>query len=198
MRIFAIALCLLSAAANATEINVSVLDASGKPMVDAVVYADPAKPGATTKARKEVFIEQINKAFVPLISVIQSGSAVNFPNRDSVRHHVYSFSPAKTFEIKLFSGVPAKPVIFEKPGEVVIGCNIHDQMIAHVLVVDTPYFAKSGSDGIARLEGLPPGNYTIHAWHPSAVPVKEAISLSAAGHKTQFKLAPRAQAPLPR
>jgi len=74
--------------------------------------------------------------------VVQAGTPILFPNHDKVRHHVYSFSPAKTFELKLYSGVPGTPVLFDKPGLVVLGCNIHDQMVAYVQVVNTPYFAK--------------------------------------------------------
>jgi len=78
---------------------------------------------------------------------------------------VYSFSPAKTFELKLYSGVPAIPVVFDKPGVVILGCHIHDNMVAYVLVVDTPYFAKSDATGQARLDGLPSGNYEVTIWH---------------------------------
>ncbi len=188
----------MASISSATHIEVSVKGADGAPLTDAVVYAEPVRGTTLARTKKEIFIEQIDKAFVPQVSVIQTGSAVNFPNRDSVRHHVYSFSPAKVFEIKLFSGVPAKPVVFDKPGEVVIGCNIHDQMIAHVLVVDTPYFSKTGKTGMARLEGLPVGAYTLAVWHPAASPVKESLVLSQQGHKTQLQLLPRAQAALPR
>lgn len=180
-------------AAHASEIRALVKNSAGAPLADAVVYAEPARGGGQVKTPKEVLIEQIDKTFVPEISVVQTGTAINFPNRDSVRHHVYSFSPAKVFEIKLFSGVPAKPVIFDKPGEVVIGCNIHDQMIAHILIVDTPYFAKAGKNGEVVLSGLPAGDYTLKAWHPAAQTGSESLSIAASGSRTvQFKLSPKA------
>lgn len=185
---------LLAAATQANEIQVSVRDAAGQPLADAVVYAEPARGGGAVKGRKEVLIEQIGKTFVPYVSVVQTGTFVNFPNRDSVRHHVYSFSPAKTFEIKLFTGVPANPVQFDKAGEVVIGCNIHDQMIAHILVVDTPHFAKSGKEGAVKLDGLAPGDYTLRVWHPDGTPAMEKVALTTKGHRTQIQLAARAQA----
>lgn len=184
---------MLTSAAYATEIVADVRDAAGQPLADAVVYAEPARGGGAVKGRKEVLVEQIDKTFVPYVSVVQTGTFVNFPNRDSVRHHVYSFSPAKSFEIKLFSGVPATPVQFDKPGEVVIGCNIHDQMIAHILIVDTPHFAKTGKDGAVKLAGLAAGDYMLRVWHPTGAPATEKVTLTAKGHATQFRLAARTQ-----
>lgn len=197
LRIFAVLATLAGltiGTSQANDIQVTVLDATGQPQADAVVYADLARGGGPVKGRKEVLIEQIDKTFVPYVSVVQTGTFINFPNRDSVRHHVYSFSPAKSFEIKLFSGVPANPVQFDKPGEVVIGCNIHDQMIAHILVVDTPHFAKTGKEGLVKLTGLAPGDYTLRVWHPAGAPIAEKVALTTKGHSTQVKLAPRTQA----
>lgn len=185
---------LAAVPAIANDIQAVVRDAAGQPLADAVVYAEPARGAGPVKGRKEVLIEQIDKTFVPYVSVVQTGTFVNFPNRDSVRHHVYSFSPAKSFEIKLFSGVPATPVQFDKAGEVVIGCNIHDQMIAHILIVDTPHFGKSGKDGAVKLAAMTPGDYTLKVWHPAGAPATEKITLTAKGHSTEFRLAPRTQA----
>jgi hypothetical protein len=98
------------------------------------------------------------------VSVVQTGASVSFPNRDKVKHHVYSFSPAKTFELKLYSGVPSTPVVFDKAGTVVLGCNIHDQMLAFIRVVDTPYFALSDSSGKATIN-VPNGAHTLYVWH---------------------------------
>jgi hypothetical protein len=78
---------------------------------------------------------------------------------------VYSFSPAKVFELKLYAGTPVAPVLFDKPGEVVLGCNIHDHMIAYVYVVDTPWFGKTARDGLIRLEGVSAGEYDLHIVH---------------------------------
>lgn len=150
--------------ASAASIDATVKSAGGTPLEDAVVWAMP-KGAAPPGRKREGAIEQIDKQFVPLVTVVQAGTQVRFPNRDEIRHHVYSFSPAKPFEIKLYAGTPAEPVLFDKPGEVVLGCNIHDHMIAYLYVVDTPFFAKAGKDGRARLEGLPAGEYELHAWH---------------------------------
>ena len=110
-------------------------------------------------------IDQVGREFVPLVSVVQTGALVSFPNKDNIRHQVYSFSPAKTFELRLYSGTQASPVVFDKPGLVTLGCNIHDNMIAYALVVDSPWFAKTDAAGKALLDGLPAGDYEIHAWH---------------------------------
>src|SRR5450830_466094 len=148
----------------AGEINVIVTDLSGNPLQDAVVYAEPANKQATT-APSAASIEQKGRKFIPLVTVVQTGASVSFPNNDTVRHHVYSFSPAKTFELKLYSGVPAAPVIFDKSGIAVLGCNIHDQMIAYVNIVDTPYFTKTDVNGKAKLADLPNGSYQLKTWH---------------------------------
>jgi plastocyanin len=164
----AVALGCLAAAASAESLSVAVTDAAGAPLADAVVWAVPQgapAPAAATPPATAA-IDQIKRRFVPAVSVVRTGTAVSFPNMDNIRHHVYSFSAAKAFEIKLYSGVPSEPIVFDKPGLVVLGCNIHDQMVGHLMVVDTPHFALSGADGTARLASLPPGAYQVHVWHP--------------------------------
>jgi hypothetical protein len=103
---------------------------------------------------------------VPYVTVIQTGTTVTFPNRDPILHHVYSFSPAKPFEIKLYTGKSPVEVVFDKPGVVTLGCNIHDWMIGYIAVVPTPWFAKTDAAGTAIIRDLPPGAYDIQAWHP--------------------------------
>lgn len=146
---------------------IKLSNSQGEPLPDAVAYALPLQKSALKPPAAETPIDQVNKEFTPRVSVIQTGTSVQFPNKDNIRHHVYSFSPAKTFDLKLYSGTPAKPVLFDQPGVVVLGCNIHDWMLAYVLVVDTPYFGKAGADGTVKLDGLPPGDYELKAWHPN-------------------------------
>ena len=157
--------CILSAQAYASSVAVQVHDAAGKPLADVVLYAEPEAGMALPKTPKPVQIEQRGLKFSPLVSVIQAGSQISFPNNDKVRHHIYSFSPAKKFDQKLYSGVAAAPQVFDKAGTVVLGCNIHDRMIAYVKVLDTPFFAKSDVDGTARIELPAAGKYTVKAWH---------------------------------
>ena len=148
---------------QAAELTVDVLDATGAPIENAVVYAEPEFKVPPSEAT--AMIEQRGRQFNPLVTVVQTGTDIKFPNFDSVRHQVYSFSPAKTFELKLYSGVPSSPVKFDKAGTIVLGCNIHDFMLAFIQVVDTPYFAKTNKLGKATLHDLPNGNYTLKAWH---------------------------------
>ncbi len=158
-------LCVLSYPVLATSLAVQVHDAAGKPVADVVLYAEAPAGAALPKRLAAAQIEQRGLKFLPLVSVVQSGSQVSFPNNDKVRHHIYSFSPAKKFDQKLYSGVAAAAQVFDKAGTVVLGCNIHDRMVAYVKVVDTPFFAKSDADGIARIELPVAGKYTLTAWH---------------------------------
>ena len=167
---------LLPLSAGAVSVAIEVLDAAGQPLADAAVYAEPATGPSSARPGKTVEIEQKGRKFIPTVTVIQAGTGITFPNNDSVRHHVYSFSPAKIFELKLYSGEPANPVHFDKPGTVVIGCNIHDQMAAYIHVVPTPHFAKTDAAGRVKLDGLAPGKYQLKAWHyglPPGSPVAE-------------------------
>ena len=157
--------CLAALDACAADFAASVRSPAGAPVEDAAVVLEPLS-GRVPQPKVKASIEQRDREFVPYLSIVQKGAAVDFPNRDKLKHHVYSFSPAKTFEIKLYAGQPAQPVIFDKTGEVALGCNIHDWMEAYVLVVDSPWFGKTGADGIARIAGVPAGSYRLRVWHP--------------------------------
>ena len=134
-------------------------------MEDAALVITPLS-GTTPKRNSTQSIAQKDREFIPYLTIVQTGTAVQFPNRDPFKHHVYSFSPAKSFEIQLYSGTPTEPVVFDKAGVVVIGCNIHDWMLAYVVVLDSPWFGKSAASGKAQLANLPAGRYTLHVWHP--------------------------------
>jgi len=135
----AMAWAAATACAQTTEIAARVQDAQGRPVPDAVVVAVPVdgNPRLPARAREEV-VDQVDKEFVPRVQAVLVGTPVRFPNNDNVRHQVYSFSPAKRFELPLYAGVPAQPVVFDKPGVVVLGCNIHDWMIGYVYVSESP------------------------------------------------------------
>jgi len=175
-------LVLVNAIASAAQLTVQVNDAAGLGLADAVVYAEPAAGQPVPKALRAIQIEQKGRKFSPLVSVVQIGTEISFPNNDTVRHHVYSFSPAKIFDIKLYSGDPGSPGPFDKPGTVVVGCNIHDQMVAYIHVVNTPYFAKTDATGKIKIDGLPAGKYQLKVWHfgtPAGTPIAEqALSVS--------------------
>ncbi len=162
-------LCCGWAALSATagSVSVTVRGQQGQPLVDAVLMLEPVGAKVPVKPMTDVDIGQRQRRFEPLVSVVTAGTAVSFPNRDTVRHHVYSFSPAKKFEIKLYVGKPEKPILFERSGVVVLGCNIHDQMVGWVVVSDTPWWAKTAAPGTARWDEVPNGAYQLRAWHPS-------------------------------
>ncbi|MEO8133274.1 MAG: methylamine utilization protein [Betaproteobacteria bacterium] len=153
--------------AHCATIAAQVRSPAGAGVVDAVVYAVSAAASALSKPGLKVPIEQIDREFVPYVSVVQAGTVVIFPNRDPILHHVYSFSRAKNFEIKLYSGTSPSEILFDQPGVVTLGCNIHDWMIAYVLVVETPYFATTDAQGNAQLLNVPAGKYDLKVWHPT-------------------------------
>ena len=158
---------LIGTTAIAATLTVQIVDAAGMSVMNAVAYAEPASGQTLPKPQRLAQIEQKSRQFAPLVTVVQTGAAISFPNHDTVRHHVYSFSPAKIFELKLYAGIGGDPVIFDKPGTVVVGCNIHDHMVAYIQIVDTPYFAKSDASGKAVLENILPGKYRLKTWHPN-------------------------------
>jgi len=157
----------LAAQAQTAEIAATVTDDKGRPLADAVVVAVPSDGSLrVATSPREGVVDQVDKEFTPKVTAVLVGASVKFPNNDNVRHQVYSFSPAKRFELPLYAGVPAQPVVFDKPGVVVLGCNIHDWMIGYVYVSESPYFAKTGPDGKALLSELPPKEYVVRVWHP--------------------------------
>ena len=161
-----VACTALALSAHAADLQVQVQDEQGKPLADAAVFLESREAKALAKPLASIEMAQMNRQFVPTVLIVPTGTPVSFPNRDKVRHHVYSFSPIKKFELKLFAGTPANPVVFDKSGIAVLGCNIHDNMAAWVVVVDTPYYATSDKLGFAILSGVPAGNYHLRVWHP--------------------------------
>ncbi len=184
------ALLLAAHLVAAADVQVQVHLPAGAALKDAVVYLTPVQP--VHYPPQKAVIDQVKRRFVPRLSVIQAGTSVDFPNSDNVRHSVYSFSPAKSFTLKIYSGRPAAPVLFDKPGVVVLGCNIHDSMVAWVLVVATPYHTITAGDGVARLE-VPPGDYVLRAWHEPMTLEQpgELIKVAAVGESRRVELNPQ-------
>ena len=161
----------------AAELRLQLTDTNGAPIPEVAVALVPAS-GVERPPAQTAIIDQVNKEFVPYLSVVQAGALVRFPNSDNIRHHVYSFSEANKFELKLYSGEPSHPVPFAREGIVVLGCNIHDRMIAYVLVVDSPYFTVLQNQTEARLQA-PAGAYQLLIWHPGMnAPMQESVQLS--------------------
>jgi plastocyanin len=199
------ALCVIqNADLAAAQLQVAVKDRNGKPVADAVLLAMPADPKVSLRAQKPTeSVDQVDKQFVPYVKVIFAGSTIRFPNSDNIRHQVYSFSPAKKFELPLYTGAQAQPVLFDKTGVVVLGCNIHDWMIGYVYVSETPFFAKTGAAGTALLADLPAGDFLIRVWHPSLDGSEQSttqrIAVAADGsNRAEWTLKLKATIPVPR
>lgn len=153
-----------SLSATAAPQTITVVDEAGQALAEAAVSITVKSTPASTSG-KTVDMDQRDKQFAPRLVVIQTGTSVNFPNFDTVRHHVYSFSSAKSFEIKLYTGRPSAPVTFDKPGTATLGCNIHDNMVGHIHVVDTPYFGVTNGQGKVDID-VPAGDHRVRVWHP--------------------------------
>lgn len=194
------ALCLAAAGsgARAASISLTITDSDNHPLADAVVSITPAGKAAVTATGPNVtpaqaIIDQRDETFIPYVVAIRRGGTVTFRNSDHTRHHVYSFAPIKQFEYVLKPGETTPAVLFDKPGIVVLGCNIHDQMIAYIDVIDAPWVTITPNSGIARIDGLPPGDFVLTVWHPlirpDAVPPTRNVSLPAANSTSTISVA---------
>lgn len=188
----AAALALAAGPAAAAVVDVQALGSDGKPLPEAVVFLESPAARAAVRPLQGVEVEQAQRRFTHRVTVVTVGSEVTFPNRDKVRHHVYSFSPTKTFELKLYSGTPSNPVLFDRSGIAVLGCNIHDSMIAWIAVVETPYHGLADAGGAVHLEGVPPGSYRLRTWHPGLPPgaaaADEPLVVGAGGASVRVQL----------
>ncbi len=196
----ALILASLLADVQAGELAVYVKNKNGQPVKDAVVFAKTlvgsrTNSSASTEKPRMTTIAQTNKQFVPYVSAVQIGTAVAFPNKDDILHNVYSFSKAKKFQLPLYKDQAPEPVVFDKPGVVILGCNIHDWMVAYVYVLDTPYFAKTDSSGRAELKDLPLGEYRVQVRHPrkrkrgSSPALRILVGLDDARQQSRFIIA---------
>lgn len=156
-----------SAPAVAGTLDVRVTDEAGRPVADAVVIVRAiGRPTPLPRRTNGLRVEQRDLQFHPFVSVVPVGSSVSFPNFDKTRHHVYSFSAAKKFELKLFASEQSRSVLFDKAGVVAIGCNIHDQMAAFLYVTDSAWTGRSDARGVVRIDGLPAGPVSVSLFHP--------------------------------
>lgn len=156
---------LATAAASAATLVITVQTSDGRAVPGAVITARPLDGPARKPVPVHAVMDQINRAFVPDLMVIPVGSTVTFPNSDSVSHQIYSFSPAKRFQLPLYHGTPYPATHFDQAGIVTLGCNIHDEMVAYLLVTDAPYYGRTDASGAWSVE-VPHGRYEISIWHP--------------------------------
>lgn len=159
-----LAMALAQPAAAAGSVTGSVTAPEGAAIAGAVVFVQVPSP-PTAGQHATAVVDQVEKTFVPGILPIMVGTYVRFPNHDQIQHHVYSFSPTKTFELPLYKGEAPPPVLFDKVGVVKIGCNIHDWMSGIILVLPTPHFTVTDASGKYVLENVPEGHYTLVVWH---------------------------------
>jgi len=188
-------LCACLGAANAATIDALVTTDGGQPLGDAVIVAAPHAVSLEA-VTADATLDQIDKQFMPGLLVVQVGTRVHFPNHDHVRHQVYSFSPAKPFELPLYAGSEAPPIVFDRPGPVALGCNIHDWMRGYVYVAESPWFGHTDKSGVVHLN-LPPGEYDLHVWHAQMRDLEDstrvALKVPDAGsvaHQWQLALKP--------
>lgn len=139
----------------------------GKPAPNVIVWLDAPSAPRTFKAPK-VVLDQRNLSFSPQVLAVRVGTTVQFPNNDRVFHNVFSFHDGKRFDLGMYPVGATQPVTFDKAGLSRIFCNIHPNMAAYVMAVDTPYFAVSDASGAFNVGSVPPNRYTYHAWRAGA------------------------------
>jgi len=156
---------LLTERSPAANLVVNVHTLEGRALPGAVVTVRSLDGPGRQATPVHAVMDQVNRSFAPDLLVIPVGSTVEFPNSDSVSHQIYSFSPAKRFQLPLYRGKPYPPVHFEQPGVVTLGCNIHDAMLAYLLVTDAPWYGRTNDEGSWSAE-VPRGRYRVAVWHP--------------------------------
>jgi plastocyanin len=173
-------LWLLAAAspAQAAGVTVTVHDRDGSPVPDVAVYIEQAKwRGSKASQETRATMDQVDQRFVPHLLVVQTGTLVEFPNSDTIAHHVYSFSHPNQFKLPIYKGHAHAPVRFEESGIVVLGCNIHDNMLAYIAVVDTPVFGKTDANGTLHVDGSVQAGDRVSIWSPRLRDDEERLSV---------------------
>src|SRR5262245_30363024 len=186
-------LALLPVLAFGATISGRVLGPDGNGIAQAVVFVQALPVGTSLPEQaQQAVMDQVHKTFVPGVLPVTVGSTVYFPNHDQIHHHVYSFSRTKSFELPLYKGEEAPPVLFDKAGVVKIGCNIHDWMSAIILVLPNTHFTTTDADGRFTLSGLQPGAYSLMAWHPQSrdkvADIAQKVQLTASNVELTFHL----------
>ena len=156
------------------------------PLRNVVVYLEGVPSGTGGIGRHpKATMEQRAERFAPQVLPVVTGTTVAFPNEDAIFHNVFSLSAPRVFDLGRYPQGESKSVRFDKPGVVQVFCHIHSDMSAIVLVLDTPAYTVADADGRYVLEGVPPGEYTLVAWHQRAAPVKRRVTIDAGGTLTE-------------
>jgi plastocyanin len=185
----------------AAPLSVRVLDSSGRPVRDAVVTLYPSGSAARAPHGGGRFtVAQQNLQFRPFLSIVPVGADVSFPNLDPTKHHVYSFSAAKKFELKLFAKDQSRTVRFDKPGVVALGCNIHDQMSAFIVITDSAWTARTNAQGMVTFADAPNAPARLTVWHPylraPGAQLQQAIAPAQRSASFQLRLRPPPAMPM--
>lgn len=189
-----ILLCLLLGTllpTHAADFAVTARQRDARPLAGAVITLESVAPNASPAPPVAAIMDQVDLAFVPDVLVIPVHSTVQFPNSDAISHQVYSFSSTKSFQLPLYRGKPYPPVPFDKPGVVTLGCNIHDNMVAYILVTAARHFGRTGADGRWTARDVAPGNYLVRLWHPllnEGREVSRSVTVEAAGGNAELDL----------
>ncbi len=192
----AAALCL-AGPLPAAPLAVRVVDSSGRPVKDAVVTLFPSGAARAPRPAGRYVVSQQNLQFHPFLSIVPVGADVSFPNFDPTKHHVYSFSAAKRFELKLFARDQSRTVHFDKPGVVALGCNIHDQMSAFIVITDSAWTARTNARGVASFADAPYAATRVTVFHPFLRAPGGVAQQSLAANQRNAGFAVRLRAPPP-
>lgn len=171
-----VASAMHSSQLSAASLTINLTNQQQQPLADAVV--ELRSLGNPELKPQRIQVAQQALTFVPFVSAIPAGSVVEFPNLDKTRHHVYSFSPAKQFEIQLYADKPEAPITFDTPGIVALGCNIHDYMQAYIYVSESNLVAVSDEAGQLKWPDIAPGEYQLYIWHPWQLADRQPAALA--------------------
>ena len=173
-------------APKAAELVVQVNDSTGAPLPNTVINLTKIGTAPMSLSSDQAVMAQRNMEFIPHVLAVRRGASISFPNEDQFRHHVYSFSPAKTFELRLYGEDENKKVVFDKEGVVALGCNIHDNMLAYIYVTNAHIFGVTDEKGMLKLDVAEAGEYQLLPWHPrlrgKGNDLEQKISIKAANN----------------
>lgn len=190
----AMALCLLLVASvpvHPADFTVTARQRDGRALTGAVITLEGEGADSASAAPAAAIMDQVDLTFVPDVLVIPVHSSVQFPNSDAISHQVYSFSSTRSFQLPLYRGKPYPPVVFDKPGVVTLGCNIHDNMVAYILVTRAAHFGRTDADGRWTASNVPAGSYRLKLWHPllnEGHEVSRAVVVDGTGVATEVQL----------
>lgn len=178
--------------AHASPLTVSARQHDGKPLAGAVVTVEAETQASPSAPPVHATMDQVDLSFVPDVLVIPVHSTVQFPNSDAISHQVYSFSSPRRFQLPLYRGKPYPPVTFDEPGVITLGCNIHDNMLAYIVVTKAAYFGRTDAQGDWSAANLPDGRYRVRLWHPllnEPLAVDRAVEAGASPLHVEIRLA---------